>query len=69
MLVAGDELKVLFEVETTVTLQSVCTGRGQLLLYSATAQDASLVLVLPEKPSTNIVHQLKARGIKLLYYN
>ena len=68
MLVADNELKVLFEVKTTVTLQSVCTGLGQLLLHSATAQDASLVLVLPEKPSTDIAHQLKARGVKLLYY-
>ena len=68
MLMQEGELRVLFEVKTTVTTQSVCTGLGQLLLYSATTPDAALILVLPAKLPADVVSQLKAKGVQVLYY-
>ena len=69
MLMEGGDLKVLFEIKTTVTTQSICTGLGQLLLYSAAALDAALLLVLPEKLPSGVVHQLKVKGVHVLHYD
>ena len=69
MLTTGTELKVLFEVKTSVTTQSICTGLGQLLLYSTDNRAAGLVLVLPEKLPADVAEQLKRWNIQVLYYN
>ena len=69
MLTAAGELQVLFEVKTSVTTQSICTGLGQLLLYSTTNRSATLVLVLPEKLPSDLAEQLKRWNVQVLYYS
>lgn len=69
MLTEGDELRVLFEVKTGVSTQSICTGLGQLLLYSATTSSADLMLVLPEKLPADVADQLKRWKVQVLYYS
>lgn len=68
MLTTGIELKVLFEIKTSVTTQSICTGLGQLLLYSTANRAAGLVLVLPEKLPADVAEQLKRWNVQVLYY-
>ncbi|GAB3585634.1 hypothetical protein [Hymenobacter daeguensis] len=68
MLTEGNRLRVLFEVKTGVSTQSICTGLGQLLLYSA-AEAAGLVLVLPEKLPADVVNQLNRWKVQVLYYS
>jgi hypothetical protein len=69
MLMEGRDLQVLFEVKTSVTTQTICTGLGQLLLYSSAARTAKLVLVLPEKLPAEIAEQLKKWQVQVLCYN
>ncbi|GAA4365853.1 hypothetical protein GCM10023185_36520 [Hymenobacter saemangeumensis] len=69
MLTEGNTLRLLFEVKTGVSTQSICTGLGQLLLYSAGEAGASLVLVLPEKLPADVADQLHRWKVQVLYYS
>lgn len=60
--------RALFEVKSNLTTQTLCTGLGQLLLYSVPLPAAKRILVLPEKLPTAVMQQLAKWGILALYY-
>lgn len=68
LLSSGPDICALFEVKTVVSTQSICTALGQLLLYSTTLTDASLIMVLPEKLPSEVVAHLRKWNIQMLYY-
>lgn len=59
----------LFEVKSAVTSQSICTGLGQLLLYSTPIASAKLVLVLPELLPTEVTSRLSKYSVQVLTYS
>lgn len=63
------EVRLLFEVKTTLSTQALCTAMGQLLLYSiAFSKPAILVAVFPQKLSVRVAKRFKELGIQVLYY-
>ncbi|TFZ64236.1 hypothetical protein E4631_19740 [Hymenobacter sp. UV11] len=61
--------RALFEVKSMLTTQTLCTGLGQLLLYSAPLPEVKRILVLPEKLPVSVQQQLAHWGIQALQYD
>jgi hypothetical protein len=62
-------IRVLFEVKTDLSPQSVYTAIGQLYFHSTRrGRNPRLVIVLPEKPNANTAMRLSRLGIKVLVY-
>lgn len=63
------KISSVFEVKPDLSLGSIYSGIGQLLLNSIEfSNKIKLILVLPEKPDENILSRLKKIGIHCLYY-
>ena len=63
-------IKILFEIKTNSSTQSLSTAIGQLIVYSIPINDISkLVVVLPEELNQTVENKLNSIGIKVLYYS
>ena len=70
MLIGDNEVSVLFEIKTTVTIQTIATALGQLLLYGVSAlEPLRRVLVLPERLDSKVERHLNAWHIECLYFD
>jgi len=63
-------IKLVFEIKTRVSTQSLATALGQLLLYTIPVQNpVKLIVVLPDKLSTRVARRFAQYNIVPLYFN
>jgi hypothetical protein len=63
------QVRLLFEIKTEMSTESIYCGIGQLLFHGVVAKRRStLVLVLPERPSEQVRKKLSALGMSVLVY-
>lgn len=64
-----EEVKVLFEFKTSVSLSHLYSAIGQLFFHSTQHSKARLVAVFPAPLSSSVVHRLKQLGIACVTYS
>lgn len=66
----GNSPKVLFEIKSNSSTQSIYSAVGQLLVYSIPMNDSvKLIAVLPNRLKARVKERLNSLGIEILYYS